>query len=75
MSLNRVYPLHITLEQFILLHSKYIFFLPEFFQFVTASKQSVICQTQNCWMVALFILLGSSRKSESMLDGYVQAAG
>jgi len=45
--LNRVYPLRNTLERFILLHSKHIFFLPQCFQSVAASTQSVICQTLN----------------------------
>jgi len=47
MDLHCVYPLRITLEQFILLHSKLIFFLPESFESVAASTQSVICQTLN----------------------------
>jgi len=45
--LNRVYPLCITVEQFISLHSTHIFFFPECFEFVAASTQSVICQTLN----------------------------
>jgi len=39
--LNRVYPLHIPLEHFILLHSKHIFFLPECFESVAASTRRV----------------------------------
>jgi len=39
--LNRAYPLCITLEQFISLHSKHIFFLPECFESVATSAQWV----------------------------------
>jgi len=41
MPLNCVCPLHITLDRFILLHSKHIFFLPECFESVAASTHRV----------------------------------
>jgi len=39
--LNRIYPLHITLERFILLHSKHIFFFSECIESVAASTHRV----------------------------------
>jgi len=74
MPLNCVYPLRITLERFILLHSKYISFLPECFESVAASTHSVICQTLTFEVQARLILLGPSLICESMLDRYVKAA-
>jgi len=61
MPLNCVYPLCITLEQFILLHSKHIFFLPECFESVAASSPRVsILQTVKFQVQERLIPLGLS---------------
>jgi len=60
MPLNHVFPLHITFERFILLHSKHISFLCECFDSVAASTQSVILQTLKFWVQARLIPLGPS---------------
>jgi len=57
MPLSRIYPLHITFEWFILLHSKHILFLSEYFQSVAASTHRVSCfihYTFRCrWLMLL----------------------
>ena len=68
MPLNCVYPLHITLEWFILLHSNHIFFLPQCFESVALSTQSVICQRVYFKVQAQRIPLGPSLISVAMLD-------
>jgi len=67
---NCVYTLCITLNPFILLHSKHIFFLPEYFESVAASTHRVsIFQTVNSSVQVRLIPLGPSKYLNLCLIG------
>jgi len=74
MRLNCVYPLHITLEQFILHDSKHIFFLPECFESVAASIHWVSSFTAKCLGVGTAHPTWPQQISQSLIDRYVKAA-